>query len=322
MNALFRCLSTGLILLAPLAGARGGAPHDDAQKPAPAKKQPDLYDEKADARQDIANAVARAAQSNRRVLLQWGGNWCPWCIRLHDLCRRDKDIAKKLSYEYDVVYVDSVKGGKNLDLAAAYGADLKQHGVPYLTLLGADGKVLAHQETGVLEVTIDGQAGHDPKLVLEFLEKYQAPYLQADDLFKAALARAKSDGKRVLLHFGAPWCVWCKRLEAWLEKPEIEAILAKDCIELEIDTERTIGGAALLERFRPGAKGIPWFAFLDAQGTVLSDSGQGQENIGFPTTAEEIEGFAGMLEKARQRITAEDVETLKRSLVPPAKKPN
>jgi len=33
--------------------------------------------------------------------------------------------------------------GKNIDLAKSYGADLQKHGFPFLTILDANGKVLA-----------------------------------------------------------------------------------------------------------------------------------------------------------------------------------
>jgi thiol:disulfide interchange protein len=320
MKPIVRLVLTGLVLLAPFAEVRSHAALDDGAKPVQEKKQPDFYDEKADAKELIAQALARAKKENRRVLLQWGGTWCVWCHRLHDLCAQNKDLSKKLLYEYEVVYVDSVKDGKNLELAASYGADLKQHGVPYLTVLDSSGKVLANQKTGALEATIDGKPGHDPKKVLELLTANQAPYLKADDLLDAALARAKSGEKRVFLHFGAPWCVWCRRLEAWMSKPETEALLSKDFIDLKIDVDRTIGGKDMEKRFRSINGGIPWFAFLDAQGNILADSGAEKENIGFPSEPKEIDAFAAMLEKARIKITPEDVAALKLSLVPPPKK--
>jgi thiol:disulfide interchange protein len=310
----------GCFLFLPCAQGAIRARSDDGPKVSQEKKSPDFYDEKADAKQLIADALTRAKKENRRVLLQWGGNWCVWCHRLHDLYASDKELSKELLYEYEIVYVDSAREGKNVELAASYGADLKKSGVPYLTVLDADGKVLANQETGALEKEIDGKKGHDPKLVLELLTKHQAPHLKADDLFDKALARAKAEDKRVFLHFGAPWCIWCKRLEAWMDRPEVEALLAKDFIDLKIDVDRTVGGNDLLKRYRPEAGGIPWFVLLDARGTNLADSGQGKQNIGFPGAPEEIDQFASMLDKARVRITPEDVDALKRSLVPPAKK--
>jgi thiol:disulfide interchange protein len=290
---------------------------DDRAQAAPEKKSADFYDEKADAKEQIAAATARAKKENRRVLLQWGGNWCIWCRRLHDLYSRDQAVAKKLLYEYDVVYVDSSKDGKNVELAASYGADLKKHGVPFLTILDADGKVLANQETGALETKVDGQDGHDAKKLLELLTKNQAPYRSADELLRAGLARAKEGGKRVFLHFGAPWCHWCHKLEGWMAAPAVAAILAKDFVDVKIDVDRTIGGSDVLKRYRSEDGGIPWIAFLDADGKTLASSGEGKANIGFPATPPEIDKFAAMLDAAHQRITTEDIDALKRSLAPP-----
>ena len=64
-----------------------------AKKPAAAKKP--AYDEKADAKADLANALAAAKRENRRVLIQWGGNWCPWCVVLHERFKSEKDVGLK-----------------------------------------------------------------------------------------------------------------------------------------------------------------------------------------------------------------------------------
>jgi thiol:disulfide interchange protein len=176
-------------------------------KPAEKAKPPPPYDEQADAKQVIAAAITRAKQENRRVLIQWGANWCSSCVKLHALYKSDKAIAHELSYEYDLVLVDIGKWDKNVDLAKQYGADFKADGagVPYLTVLDGDGKVLANQVTGTLEDPAIQGGGHDPKKVLDFLVQYQAKPLVAEDVRTAAFARAKAEDKRVFEHFGAPW---------------------------------------------------------------------------------------------------------------------
>src|SRR5436190_1142798 len=249
------------------------APPLPVEKPQAVEKVK-VYDENADAKQQIAEALAKANKENRRVLIQWGGNWCGWCIKLHGLYKSNKEIARKLMYEYDVVFVDAGKPvGKNIDLAASYNADVAKHGFPYLTILDANGKVVTNQETGSLEnKDQETSPGHDPKLVLDFLTKYQAPYLDAQKVLDDALVQAKKENKRVLLHFGAPWCGWCKKMEAWMARPEIQTLLGKDFVEVKIDQDRMEGGNSLETKFAmPENSGIPWFAFLDANGKVLAD---------------------------------------------------
>jgi len=293
-------------------GPAGGADPPAAQE-APAR--PATYDEAADARKQIDAAVARAGKENRRVLIQWGANWCGWCHLLHEHMEKEKDVRRKLLYEYDVVLVDIGRFDKNLDLAERYGARFKDPqagGVPYLTILDADGNVIANQETGSLESKVDGKNGHDAEKVLAFLAEHQADYLSAESILGDALRRAGAEKKMVFLHFGAPWCGWCHRLEDWLARPEVAKTLAKDFVDVKIDTDRTIGGKEMLERMTKGVpSGIPWFAFLDADGAIVADSfvAPGQ-NLGHPYTDEETAAFAALLERVSTRIGREEMKTL------------
>lgn len=296
------------------------APASAAPQAKPASPESPLYDEKADAREQIAAALAKAKKENQRVLIQWGGNWCGWCIKLHELCKSNREISKKLMYEYVVVHVDAGKPvDKNMALATGYGADLKQHGFPFLTILDADGKPLANQETSPLEVDGNLAAGHDPKKVLDFLTRHEAAKLDAAKTLEAGVAAAKKDGKRVFLHFGAPWCGWCHKLEDWMAGPAVAPLLAKEFVDIKIDTDRMAGGKELLDRFTGGKPGgIPWFAFLDADGKVLIDSnatpGNIGTNIGFPAKGPEVEHFMKMLKQAGQKLSADELEQIRKSL--------
>jgi uncharacterized protein YyaL (SSP411 family) len=215
------------------------------------------------------------------------------------------------------VHVDVGQFDKNLDLAKEVGADFKA--IPYLTILDADGKALVQQNTEPFETKIDGKGGHDPAKLLEFLTKYQAEPLDAAKVRGSALAQAKAEHKRLFLHFGAPWCGWCHRLEDWMARPEIRQQLDKDFVDCKIDNDRMTGGKAVYEAelAADGVKpsGIPWFVFLDGDGKHLAASNDAKGGtVGFPYQPAEIEVFKAMLDKARVNLTEADVQTLVESL--------
>ena len=284
------------------------------EKAKPAK--PPIYDEDANAQDQIDAAIAKSKKENRRVLIQWGGNWCGWCHLLHELMSTNAEIRRKLLYEYDVVLVDIGKMDKNQDLVAKYKADIKGEGVPYLTVLDGNGEVVVNQETSSLENKDKDNPGHKPEAVLEFLTKYQSEPLEAATVLDDAIASAKADNKLVFLHFGAPWCGWCHHLENWMAQPEIKSMLEKAFVDVKIDTDRMTGGSELLSKYCKEPSGIPWFVFMNPKTKeviVTSDGPKG--NVGFPSTDEEIAYFATMLTKCDDAFTADQIETLTKSLV-------
>lgn len=293
-----------------------------AKAEAKAPKEPPVYDEAADARADLAAALVRARRENKRVLIQWGANWCGWCKWLSATMKKDRAVRRTLNYEYETIHVDVGRFDKNMDLAKELGAQWK--GIPFLTVLDADGKALVQQDTEPFETKIDGKSGHDANKLDAFLKEHACAPLEADAVRAAALEQAAARHKRVFLHFGAPWCGWCHRLEEWMRRPDIAPLLAKDFVDCKVDTDRMTGGQEMLDAYRQqqGLKkggGIPWFVFLDEQGAVLAHSDGPQGNTGFPAQPEEIEHFARMLQAVRQGMTEADVQALAESLRPKPK---
>lgn len=304
----------GLVVAPESAGSTtGAATQGGTTSAAKPKAKPVVYDEAADGEKQIADALAKAKFAHKRVLIQWGANWCGWCIKLHELYRSDKEIAHALLFEYETVYVDIGKWDKHLDLAAKFNADFKAHGVPYLTVLDEDGKVLVNQDSSELEVPKSDH--HDAAKVLGFLKSNQAPQSDAEALLAGALARAKGEEKRVLVHFSTPWCGWCRRFESWMAQPAVAERMDKDYVDIMLDAERYKGATDVLKRYTQKNVGWPWFVLLDADGKALAESFDAKgDNIGCPWKDEEIAVFIAMLDKTRTRLSPADLETLRKSL--------
>lgn len=138
-----------------------------AQQPTTARSAP--YNETADATRDIDQAMEMAKAKNQRVLLDVGGNWCGWCVRLHQLFTQDKAIVAALGKNYQVVYVDAGHGDKNRDILALYNLNVKNY--PHLAVLDTDGNLVTQQDAEVFEVG----GKYDAAKLAEFLEKWKAP---------------------------------------------------------------------------------------------------------------------------------------------------
>jgi thiol:disulfide interchange protein len=102
-----------------------------------------------------------------------------------------------------------------------------------------------------------------------------------------ALATASIVKKRVLLVFGANWCIWCHRLSSTFENdPGVAKALAAGFIVVKIDVNRRNGtdrNEAVIERYgNPTAHGIPVLVVLDSDGKQLTtkDSGELEEGEG------------------------------------------
>ena len=106
---------TGLAVL--IVGLLGWTIHHAASAGrTPAAK---AYNESADGARQVEAAVQEAQSGNKRVLIQFGANWCAWCLRLHGLCSSDRSLRQELDGHYSVVLID-VSNGHNRDILAKF----------------------------------------------------------------------------------------------------------------------------------------------------------------------------------------------------------
>lgn len=56
---------------------------------------------------------------------------------------------------------------------------------------------------------------------------------------KEALGHAQKDGKLVLVHFGAEWCTWCRKMDAdTFASDEVGALCAKSFVSVAVDVDK------------------------------------------------------------------------------------
>src|ERR1700742_3664138 len=88
------------------------------------------------------------------------------------------------------------------------------------------------------------QAATAPKIAIASLSELtvpDAPYTvgaNADAQVDAAFARAKHDGKRVLIDLGGNWCADCRILAGLMERPELHAFLTAHYEMVSVDVGR------------------------------------------------------------------------------------
>jgi thioredoxin 1 len=110
---------------------------------------PDLYPDPGQAKADIAAALKSAAATHRRVLLDFGGNWCGDC-KVLDIYMHDEKNKPLVDANFVVVHVNVGHFDANLDIAEQYEIPLKR-GVPALAVLSDHGKLLYSQKNGEFE---------------------------------------------------------------------------------------------------------------------------------------------------------------------------
>ena len=129
----------------------------------------DIYPAPAQAKIDLAAALDASAATHKRVILDFGGNWCPDC---HVLDRYFHDSANRpiLEANYILVHVNIGRMDENLDIAERYQIPLRK-GVPALAVLGDHGELLYSQRTGEFEA----MRGMQSSAVTDFLVHWKHP---------------------------------------------------------------------------------------------------------------------------------------------------
>lgn len=129
----------------------------------------DIYPEPIRAKADLSAALRTAPAAHKRILLDFGGNWCGDCQVL-DIYFKDPVNAPIINANFIVVHINVGRVDQNVELAKRYKIPLDK-GVPALAVLDERGRLLYSQKTGEFEA----MRHMESSAVTRFLVQWREP---------------------------------------------------------------------------------------------------------------------------------------------------
>jgi thiol:disulfide interchange protein len=155
-------------IVAPAAGAPIVKVATLEQLPAPL---PLPYQEGVDVQAQLDAAFAEAKANGKRVLINYGGNWCSWCRALEGVTLLP-EVKPFIDANFVVVHVSTGPSSSEMnsrpETYQRFGVE-KIDGTPYLVVAEADGKVL-HRGSEVTD-----QDHETPQAMVNWLAQYTKP---------------------------------------------------------------------------------------------------------------------------------------------------
>jgi hypothetical protein len=144
-----------------------------------AQEKVTIYNPQADAGKELDKAIQTANEQHKHVLIQVGGNWCPWCIKLHSVFESEFRVDSILKSDYVYVMINYSKENKNESILAGLGYP-QRFGFPVLLILDQDGRRLHTQNTAYLEK----DKGYDTDKLINFLLDWNVKALDPESYIK------------------------------------------------------------------------------------------------------------------------------------------
>jgi thiol:disulfide interchange protein len=130
-----------------------------------------IYDESSDPVKTVADALKEAKRKHKRVILDFGGDWCGDCQVL-DIYYEETPNKQLLAENFVVarIFVNTRFDNPVVNrIGDKYGVPLRKKGVPALAVLDANGKPVFSQKNGEFE----SMRHMDAQSVTDFLTQWK-----------------------------------------------------------------------------------------------------------------------------------------------------
>lgn len=127
-----------------------------------------MYDPARDAFADGFAALKLARETNRRVLIELGGDWCQWCHAMDRFLEQNPGVRQQLHRTFVMLKVNVSEDNDNAEFLKVFPAP---PGYPHMYVADQDGKLLLSKDTG--EFFDNGR--YSRERFLAFFRQWQSP---------------------------------------------------------------------------------------------------------------------------------------------------
>jgi thiol-disulfide isomerase/thioredoxin len=148
-----------------LSGAAMGSSGALSIPASPASGEILRFDPRRDAAQDVRTAVAAAARTGKHVLIEVGGNWCPYCKVLDQFFAANPQVNALRQKNFLFVKVNFSEENQNEALLRNYP---QVRGFPHFFVVNGKGELVRSQRVA----TLGTQTGYSPERFTAFLKAF------------------------------------------------------------------------------------------------------------------------------------------------------
>jgi len=127
-------------------------------------------------------------------------------------------------------------------------------------------------------------------------EKFDPTKKPSEDL-KTAVKTATAENKRILLDVGGEWCIWCHRIDEFIETNEdVKSALTSAFVILKVNYSKENKNEEFLGKF-PAIEGYPHFFVLENDGSLIVSQNTGDLEDGKSYSKEKFLKFVAKYKK-------------------------
>lgn len=131
-----------------------------------------VFDPSRNAVADLHTAEMQAGAQGKRILMDVGGNWCPWCLLLDGTIRRDAHLSALEERSFVILHVNWSSDNRN---EAALSQYPRAHGYPAWYVLAPDGHLLEAKSPTDFQNNQDTSGGYNREALAKFFVNNAAP---------------------------------------------------------------------------------------------------------------------------------------------------
>jgi len=135
----------------------------------------------------------------------------------------------------------------------------------------------------------------------------------AFELLAGGLEKAEKEKKSVFLVFGSPTCGWCKYFDKYHADAEVEKVIGKYFVLVKVDIATDRFGRMVYKLFGRD-RGVPAWTIVASDLKWLGDSGDEEDNVGFPYEDKEVEHYVKSVRAAAPKMTDAEAQLLVKKL--------